>query len=180
MVIENLTKDSGSLSGGSRPDTPGSVRNNEIFANAQAMESGGNSQEDDDDLLAKIPPLDLDDDDDEEEEEDKLLPYADKHVAKHDFAGTTDIELEFRKGSVIRVLEKADNGWWQGVHQGQVGWFPESYLDPVPLKRPAVNKAAGSSTKQESATAEVEKPKNMDETMAAGNKLGEVKGQEIG
>ena len=158
VVIENLTKDSGSQGGGSRPETPGSYRNNEIFANTQAMESGSSQDSYVPDISSIANQLEGED----------LLPHADKHLAKYDFVGTTDIELEFKRGNVIQVLEKADNGWWQGVCQGQVGWFPESYVDHTPIKMASLSEAeadargrAGSA----SSTADVEKPRNMDEMM---------------
>ena len=99
------------------------------------------------------------------------MPHTDKHLAKYDFVGTTDIELEFKKGSVIQVIEKADNGWWQGVHRGQVGWFPESYIDPTPLRvtSSAVldGEVARDRAESASSAADVEKPRNMDEMMGA-------------
>ena len=165
MVIENKGKNS---SGGSCPDTPKSITNNEIIENVQAMDSGASQEDDDDDDFTMVKAL-------LEEEELNLLPHAEKHVTKYDFVGTTVIELEFQKGSVIKVIEKADNGWWKGVYKGQVGWFPESYVDPIPLttkkrsdvtRNEVIKERTGST-----ADAEVERPRNMDETMAAGKKI---------
>lgn len=144
-------KDSGSLSGGSHPETPKSIRSNEIIKNPQATE------EDDNDLEAIKAQLG------EGEFPEDVLLHATKHVAKYDFTGTTDIELEFKKGKVIKVLEKMDDGWWQGVCDGQIGWFPQAYVDPTPIGR-----GRGRAESSGSATGEVEKPRNMDETMAAG------------
>ena len=99
-------------------------------------------------------------------DEMELMPHTDKHVAKYDFTGTTDIELHFKKGNVIRVLEKEDNGWWQGMCQGQVGWFPESYVDPTPIK--VAVETTHRKEREGAPGSEVEKPKSMDETMANG------------
>lgn len=171
MIIENATKD-GSLSGGSRPDTPKSIRNNEIIANTQAEDSE-NSQPDNDDIeltKAMLEGGDL--------TEDKVFE-AEKYSAKYDFSGTSDVELDFSSGSVILVIEKADNGWWRGIHKGQVGWFPETYVNPESLGKANLISKIGEQenknnmedtarTRSESAGNEVERPKNMDETMANG------------
>ncbi len=31
-------------------------------------------------------------------------------------------------------MEKSDGGWWKGVCEGRVGWFPESYVRPAPME----------------------------------------------
>lgn len=155
MVIENQMKDTGSISGGSRPETPGSKRHNEMFANTQAIESGS-SQEDDFQQVRVRLELELGDQED-------LMPHADKHMALYEYVGSTDIELHFRKGAVVQVLDKCD-GWWQGVNEGQVGWFPESYMDPVPLKMRTSEEAEEEVVGGIHA---VEKPRNMDDTMAS-------------
>ncbi len=158
-MIENQTRDGSSQSGGSRPDTPRSIRNNEIIENAQAMDSGG-SQEDDFALTkALLAKGDLG---------ENLLPQAERYVVKFDFEGTTDLELEFKSGDVIKVIEKSDNGWWKGVHEGLIGWFPESYIDPTPL--PSTHSIAldEAETGGLGGGTEVERPRNMDETMTTG------------
>lgn len=83
---------------------------------------------------------------------------SEKYMAKFDFGGSTDIELQFKKGNKITVIEKADNGWWKGICEGQVGWFPETYVRPIPKKQP----------KEEVAPTQVEQPRRMDEMMASG------------
>ena len=171
MVIENTVRD-GSQCGGSRPETPASIRNNEIFANAQAVESGS-SQEDQDIELIRAHFAELEQSNSSELPED-VLPHFEKHMAKFDFVGSTDIELDFKKGCVIKVIEKSDNGWWKGVYMGQAGWFPESYIDPTPLAGPVRVSGGGGGGEGErreraesaSSAADVERPKNMDEMMA--------------
>lgn len=51
-------------------------------------------------------------------------------VAQYDCTRESDGELAFRKGDAITVLERSDDGWWKGRHQGngQVGLFPANYV----------------------------------------------------
>ena len=176
MVIENVAKD-GSLSGGSRPDTPKSIRNNEIIANKQAEDSENSQAENDEDENLELTKAMLEEGDLTED----VVVQAEKYRAKYDFSGTSEIELNFTSGSIILVIEKADNGWWRGIHKGQLGWFPESYMNPESLGNANLISRPGgegsnkkdladlsSRDRAESAGNEVEKPKNMDETMANG------------
>lgn len=88
-------------------------------------------------------------------------------MAKYEFAGSTDIELRFKKGSIVMVIEKADNGWWKGICEGLVGWFPETYVRPVPKE--AKKPEQPSSVQEEVPRGhEVEQPRGMDEMMASG------------
>jgi len=32
------------------------------------------------------------------------------------------------------VVEKSDGGWWKGVCEERVGWFPVSYIREAPLE----------------------------------------------
>lgn len=162
IVIENLKKDASSLSGSSRPDTPASIRNNEIIANTETVESGS-SQEDDFNMVKAY----LGD----EEFGDDVMPHVAGHVAKYDFAGSTDIELDFTKGSVIKVIEKSDNGWWKGVYMGQVGWFPESYVSATALRQTSKEVRERAESAGSVADGEVERPRNMDEMMGVAGKL---------
>ncbi|ORE01477.1 SH3-domain-containing protein, partial [Rhizopus microsporus var. microsporus] len=36
--------------------------------------------------------------------------------------------LSFKKGDYIDVLAKLDSGWWDGVCNGERGWFPSNYV----------------------------------------------------
>lgn len=96
---------------------------------------------------------------------------SEKYIAKYEFGGSTDIELQFKKGNVVTVIEKADNGWWKGICEGQVGWFPESYVRPAPKVE---TKTESNHTPITTATTEqqqqqVEQPRGMDEMMASGD-----------
>ncbi|CEI90096.1 Putative Cell division control protein [Rhizopus microsporus] len=39
--------------------------------------------------------------------------------------------LSFKKGDYIDVLAKLDSGWWDGVCNGERGWFPSNYVELV-------------------------------------------------
>lgn len=96
---------------------------------------------------------------------------SEKYLAKHEFGGSTDIELRFKKGSIVMVIEKAENGWWKGICEGQVGWFPESYVRPAPkaeTTKPGSNHAPNATAALEERQ-EVEQPRGMDEMMASGD-----------
>ena len=38
-------------------------------------------------------------------------------------------QLQFEKGDLITVLKMVDGGWWEGVCNGKVGWFPGNYVE---------------------------------------------------
>lgn len=65
-----------------------------------------------------------------------------------------------KKGDIVRVVEKADNGWWKGVCKGRVGWFPETYIRPAPVE-----------TREEPLTLSTSQPASMEETMKTGESL---------
>ncbi len=87
---------------------------------------------------------------------------SDIYIAKYDFGGSTDIELQLRKGDVVNIIERADNGWWKGMFQGRIGWFPETYVRPP--------------SPEESREIQVEQPRGMDEMMARGGEEFEASG----
>lgn len=55
---------------------------------------------------------------------------ADEHVeALYDFEAALDGEMAIRKGDIIRVTSKDDEGWWQGeCADGRSGLFPANYV----------------------------------------------------
>lgn len=58
----------------------------------------------------------------------------------YDFVGETSDELPFRRGDLIRVLERVSEEWWKGELKGRVGIFPTNYvvrrgLSPLSLRR---------------------------------------------
>ena len=38
-------------------------------------------------------------------------------------------QLQFEKGDLITVTNKVEGGWWEGVCNGRVGWFPGNYAE---------------------------------------------------
>ena len=41
-------------------------------------------------------------------------------------------EISLRMGSVVEVVDKNENGWWLVQNEeGQTGWAPAGYLEPV-------------------------------------------------
>ncbi|ESN96889.1 hypothetical protein HELRODRAFT_178689 [Helobdella robusta] len=61
-----------------------------------------------------------------------LLGGSLKHtvVAIYSYKQDKDDELTFDEGSVIYVVKKNDDGWWEGVMDGQTGLFPGNYVEP--------------------------------------------------
>ena len=61
--------------------------------------------------------------------------------ALFDFPGNDDEDLPFRKGAVLRVLEKPEDQWWNAANQeGRSGMIPVPYVEKF---RPASPGAAG-------------------------------------
>ncbi|RKP33557.1 Peroxin 13, N-terminal region-domain-containing protein, partial [Dimargaris cristalligena] len=57
--------------------------------------------------------------------------------ALYDFAGEPPVELSFKRGTIIAILNKADaqgqpSAWWRGrLRTGQVGYFPANYVEII-------------------------------------------------
>ncbi|CAL8083394.1 unnamed protein product [Orchesella dallaii] len=64
--------------------------------------------------------------------EDSLVPknYIEKVIAVYDYAAEREDELSFNENALIYVLKKNDDGWWEGVLNGQTGLFPGNYVEP--------------------------------------------------
>ncbi|KAK2726453.1 hypothetical protein QYM36_000784, partial [Artemia franciscana] len=56
--------------------------------------------------------------------------YIEKVVAVYDYVADKEDELSFQENSVIYVLKKNDDGWWEGVMDGITGLFPGNYVEP--------------------------------------------------
>ncbi|GAB1610370.1 abl interactor 2-like [Argonauta hians] len=56
--------------------------------------------------------------------------YIEKVVAVYDYTANEDDELTFNENAVIYVLQKNENGWWDGILNGQRGVFPSNYVEP--------------------------------------------------
>ena len=56
--------------------------------------------------------------------------YLEKVIAIYDYDADKADELSFLENSVIYVLKKNDDGWYEGVCNGVTGLFPGNYVDP--------------------------------------------------
>ncbi|KAL3878781.1 hypothetical protein ACJMK2_031111 [Sinanodonta woodiana] len=48
-----------------------------------------------------------------------------------DFPGGEDSQLRLRKGEMVKVETREENGWWRGSVGEAAGWFPGSYVEHV-------------------------------------------------
>lgn len=51
--------------------------------------------------------------------------------ALYDYTKDKDDELSFTAGTVIYVVKKNDDGWFEGVADGITGLFPGNYVEVV-------------------------------------------------
>ncbi|GFR67708.1 Abl interactor 1 [Elysia marginata] len=56
--------------------------------------------------------------------------YIEKVVAIYDYKANKTDELSFSENAMIYVIHKNDDGWWEGVMDGQTGLFPYNYVEP--------------------------------------------------
>ncbi|KAG8750830.1 ESCRT-0 subunit protein hse1, partial [Ceratobasidium sp. 423] len=52
--------------------------------------------------------------------------------ALHDFNATESGELTFKKGDIIKVVDRCYKDWWRGQLKGRVGLLPVNYVEPLP------------------------------------------------
>uniref|UniRef100_UPI00398EF52B abl interactor 1a isoform X7 n=1 Tax=Pristiophorus japonicus TaxID=55135 RepID=UPI00398EF52B len=57
--------------------------------------------------------------------------YLEKVVAIYDYSKDKEDELSFMEGSIIYVIKKNDDGWYEGVINGTTGLFPGNYVEPI-------------------------------------------------
>ncbi|XP_075774223.1 tripartite motif-containing protein 10-like isoform X2 [Pelodiscus sinensis] len=57
--------------------------------------------------------------------------YTEKVVALYDYTKDMDDELSFKKGAIIYVTKKNDNGWYEGVCNQETGLFPGNYVESI-------------------------------------------------
>ncbi|XP_067870088.1 abl interactor 1a isoform X7 [Heterodontus francisci] len=57
--------------------------------------------------------------------------YLEKVVAIYDYSKDKDDELSFLEGSIIYVIKKNDDGWYEGIINGITGLFPGNYVEPI-------------------------------------------------
>ncbi|PRD32202.1 UNVERIFIED_CONTAM: Abl interactor 2 [Trichonephila clavipes] len=56
--------------------------------------------------------------------------YVEKVVAIYDYSADKEDELSFSENSIIYVIKKNDDGWYEGVMDGVTGLFPGNYVEP--------------------------------------------------
>lgn len=54
--------------------------------------------------------------------------------ALYEFWAENPAELSFQLGDIITVVNKEDEGWWEGELNGKKGLFPANYVEIVPDK----------------------------------------------
>ncbi len=52
-------------------------------------------------------------------------------VAIYDYMQDKEDELSFQEGSIIYVIKKNDDGWFEGVMSGNTGLFPGNYVESI-------------------------------------------------
>ncbi|CAJ0963718.1 unnamed protein product [Ranitomeya imitator] len=57
--------------------------------------------------------------------------YLEKVVAIYDYSKDKEDELSFMEGSIIYVIKKNDDGWYEGVSNGVTGLFPGNYVETI-------------------------------------------------
>lgn len=47
------------------------------------------------------------------------------------FISLSFVQLQFSKGDIVRVTNIVEGGWWEGVCNGKVGWFPGNFVEEI-------------------------------------------------
>ena len=61
--------------------------------------------------------------------------------ALYDYQSTDTSGLSFRRHDVIRVLNKVETGWWDGVLGDVRGWFPSNYVTTISAEEAAAQRS---------------------------------------
>ena len=61
----------------------------------------------------------------------KSLLFFPTVEALYDYTKDKDDELSFIAGTIIYVLKKNDDGWYEGVADGITGLFPGNYVEVI-------------------------------------------------
>lgn len=92
---------------------------------------------------------------------------AEKVIAVHNFEAEGDDELSLKKGDIVVVMKKIDEGWWVGSLNGQMGMFPANYVEhydpdstPPPVSRPSINGKSSTGCNNGSVVGDKKSPKN--------------------
>ena len=60
----------------------------------------------------------------EEASTEKLMTVR----ANYNFAAESENELSLKKGDIVMVTKRIDDGWWAGICNGRSGMFPSNYV----------------------------------------------------
>ncbi len=61
-----------------------------------------------------------------------VAPAGEMYVrALYDYNADDRTSLSFRQGDLIQVITQLESGWWDGIINGQRGWFPSNYCAVV-------------------------------------------------
>ncbi|KAL4512612.1 hypothetical protein ABPG72_020449 [Tetrahymena utriculariae] len=52
-------------------------------------------------------------------------------VSKEEFIGQQDGHLSFKQGEKIQVLKQTKNGWWIGMCNNKIGYFPFNFVEEI-------------------------------------------------
>ena len=52
-------------------------------------------------------------------------------MVRHFYQSQDSEQLTLHTGRIVEVIEKNNNGWWRGVIEEQVGWFPATYVRKI-------------------------------------------------
>ncbi|KAI5937059.1 Growth factor receptor-bound protein 2 [Manis javanica] len=62
-----------------------------------------------------------------------LPPPAIQAITKYDFKATADDELSFKRGDILKVLNKeCDQNWYKAELNGKDGFIPKNYIEMKP------------------------------------------------
>lgn len=61
--------------------------------------------------------------------EEKISAFLVK--ANYNFIAEAENELSIKKGNIIKVIKKIDEGWWVGSLNDKIGMFPSNYVTAV-------------------------------------------------
>ena len=96
-------------------------------------------------------------------------PTATRHKrAKvlYNWKGSKVNQLAIKKGEIIRILSKSEK-WWSGEREGQVGWFPKTFVKIIEEEGKKEGKKEGEGKKEREGKKEED-----------GKKEGEGRGEE--
>ena len=59
------------------------------------------------------------------------VPHLTLVRALYDYTSQVNSGLSFKQGQIIHVINQLDSGWWDGICNGQRGWFPMNFVQEL-------------------------------------------------